>query len=590
MKKELLFLLIAIAGIFYISQQKLHAQNANRNLSNLLSPTAINVDLLPDLRLTTPIRNLGSGTKAWNNLYMAGELWFDNTPFVRNKGSQNTFVGSYSGQATTGGAYNAALGQYALYKNTSGFSNLAAGAYALYNNTTGRYNTAVGTYALMGNTSAEHNLAIGYSALFANTTGSYNTAVGNYALRFNQTGKYNTAEGYASVASNTTGERNTAYGYYSLYRNTTGVQNTAQGFQALYNNNSGKNNTGIGYQSLYSNTSNSNNTAVGHSAGFNNTSASTFLGYYASSIANLSNCTAIGYTAFATASNQIRIGNTLITSIGGQVGWTTFSDGRYKKNLKEDVPGLEFINQLRPVTYFLDVETLEKKIQAYRSQKKNIGNSSLPQLSGDENPDPVKADPNDDHVPGQPVPEPSAEELASKDAKGKILYTGFVAQEVEQAARKINYEFSGVDVPKNENDFYGLRYADFVVPLVKAVQELSKENEELNQNNQAIEERIKRLEFLLIDKKSNYSSAHLEQNTPNPFSTTTIIRYYIPQASTAKVVITNTKGQTIKSYDLKNRGSGEVLISKGILAAGSYNYSLWIDGKQAETKQMVLTR
>ena len=30
-----------------------------------------------------------------------------------------------------------------------------------------------------------------------------------------------------------------------------------------------------------------------------------------------------------------------------------------------------------------------------------------------------------------------------------------------------------MDAPKNENDFYGLRYAEFVVPLVKAVQELN---------------------------------------------------------------------------------------------------------------------
>jgi uncharacterized coiled-coil protein SlyX len=28
-----------------------------------------------------------------------------------------------------------------------------------------------------------------------------------------------------------------------------------------------------------------------------------------------------------------------------------------------------------------------------------------------------------------------------------------------------------VDAPKNPDDFYGLRYAEFVVPLVKAVQE-----------------------------------------------------------------------------------------------------------------------
>ena len=42
---------------------------------------------------------------------------------------------------------------------------------------------------------------------------------------------------------------------------------------------------------------------------------------------------------------------------------------------------------------------------------------------------------------------------------------------MEQAAQEIGYNFSGVDVPKNEQDRYGLRYAEFTVPLVKAVQE-----------------------------------------------------------------------------------------------------------------------
>jgi hypothetical protein len=52
-----------------------------------------------------------------------------------------------------------------------------------------------------------------------------------------------------------------------------------------------------------------------------------------------------------------------------------------------------------------------------------------------------------------------------------MVRTGFIAQDVEAAARALGYDFSGVDAPKNESDLYGLRYAEFVVPLVKAVQE-----------------------------------------------------------------------------------------------------------------------
>ena len=40
--------------------------------------------------------------------------------------------------------------------------------------------------------------------------------------------------------------------------------------------------------------------------------------------------------------------------------------------------------------------------------------------------------------------------------------------------KELNYGFSGVDAAKGDKDLYALRYSDFVMPLVKAVQDLSK--------------------------------------------------------------------------------------------------------------------
>ena len=58
-------------------------------------------------------------------------------------------------------------------------------------------------------------------------------------------------------------------------------------------------------------------------------------------------------------------------------------------------------------------------------------------------------------------------------AKQRLRYSGFIAQEVDEAARSLGYAFSGVDAPEDAAaDVYGLRYAEFVVPLVKATQEL----------------------------------------------------------------------------------------------------------------------
>ena len=48
---------------------------------------------------------------------------------------------------------------------------------------------------------------------------------------------------------------------------------------------------------------------------------------------------------------------------------------------------------------------------------------------------------------------------------------------MEKVARELGFSFSGVDAPLNAKDIYGIRYAEFVVPLVKAVQELNQKSE-----------------------------------------------------------------------------------------------------------------
>jgi predicted RNase H-like nuclease (RuvC/YqgF family) len=83
------------------------------------------------------------------------------------------------------------------------------------------------------------------------------------------------------------------------------------------------------------------------------------------------------------------------------------------------------------------------------------------------------------------------------NASSTSTYTGFIAQEVEAAANKISYNFSGVDKPKNDGDTYSLRYAEFTVPLVKAVQELSTENTQLKSDLAELKKQIEELKALV---------------------------------------------------------------------------------------------
>ncbi len=135
----------------------------------------------------------------------------------------------------------------------------------------------------------------------------------------------------------------------TLMHNITGSGNTADGLQALLYNAVGNYNTANGFYALLSNTTGSNNTALGFATDLNN--------------GDYSNTTLLGSSSVGTASNQVRIGNQSVQSIGGYTDWTNISDGRVKKNIKQNVPGLAFINKLNPITYNLDLIAADKIIQ-----------------------------------------------------------------------------------------------------------------------------------------------------------------------------------------------------------------------------------
>ena len=88
----------------------------------------------------------------------------------------------------------------------------------------------------------------------------------------------------------------------------------------------------------------------------------------------------------------------------------------------------------------------------------------------------------------------------SKRSPENIRHSGFIAQEVETAAKEIKYNFDGIYVPQNEKDRYGLNYSSFVVPLVKAIQEqqaiLAEQQIALSQQKNKLKEQNARLEIL----------------------------------------------------------------------------------------------
>ncbi|MEP7170630.1 MAG: tail fiber domain-containing protein, partial [Bacteroidota bacterium] len=332
-------------------------------------------------------------------------------------------------------------------------SNTAVGASTLANNTTGYENTVIGNGALLSNTTGVNNSAIGFQSLNANTSGSYNTANGYQALFLNTMGNSNDANGHQSLYYNTTGYENTATGNGALFSNTLGFNNTATGFQALYSNVgaytvefgwSGVRNTAYGYQALFNGTNGSDNVAIGFKANYTGNGAqNTNVGAYSEPINAfpIFNATSIGYNAKVNNNNKIRLGDANVTVIEGQVAFSFPSDARFKYNVKSDIPGLDFITQLKPVSYNFDTKKFEEHLM------QNM-------------PDSIK----EERMKGRDFTESS-----------KIVHSGFLAQDIEKICKQLGYDFDGLHIPdaSNKTDNYSVAYSQFIMPLVKSVQELS---------------------------------------------------------------------------------------------------------------------
>ena len=118
--------------------------------------------------------------------------------------------------------------------------------------------------------------------------------------------------------------------------------------------------------------------------------------------------------------------------------------------LFRSVKGLDFIMKLRPVVYNFQTKKYDDFIRG--EENKNVKFASFIDYTESE----------------------------------KIRHNGFIAQDVEKAAKETGYEFDGVVTPKNDKEVYGLSYSQFVVPLVKAVQELNIKVEKLEKENELL--------------------------------------------------------------------------------------------------------
>jgi hypothetical protein len=365
---------------------------------------------------------------------------------------KNVFIGSLAGNNQNGVDGNVGVGRKALLYARGNYS--VAVGYEAGDHATGSYNTFVGGYAGQGGTtsapfsSGENNVAVGYQALDGFTTGGTNVAIGSSALGALTTAVENVAIGHEALDSATTNGYNTVIGFNAGK----GASNVNYTYNVLIGRNAGKKSSGDGGDSIYNVgvgndvltglNGGDKNVAIGRSAGSSITTGTNnvLLGYDTepSAVGGVDQIV-IGPSLVGTANQRVHIGDDtshIYNDFNSNATWTHSSDKRQKKDIEKDTLGLDFINDIEPVTY------KHKSPSEFPKEWTSYDVDNTEPMGGD-----------------------------------KTIH-GLIAQNVKEALDKQGVDtFGGWD--KGPDGRQNVSFEAFVLPLINSVKELSSENKEL---------------------------------------------------------------------------------------------------------------
>lgn len=154
-------------------------------------------------------------------------------------------------------------------------------------------------------------------------------------------------------------------------------------------------------------------------------------------------------------------------------------------------------------------------------------------------------------------------------------------------------------------DYQGVNYTGLIPVLTRATQEQQQKILDLesqvatrDRHIASLEDRLAKLEAVVNklaegdqdDPVIPLGNASLLQNQPNPFTETTSIVYTVPTSvRKAELRITDAGGRLLKTLVIDERGEGRTRLQAQSLSAGTYFYSLVLDGAVQATRKMVLT-
>lgn len=247
------------------------------------------------------------------------------------------------------------------------------------------------------------------------------TVIGTNALKDAVSGAYSTVIGADAMLTSSNPQKVVAVGA-SSFRNGTHYSSVAVGYWCAP--------TISSEQCVF----------IGDSAGYRNVQGSVLSG-------KITNSIAIGYNARINGDNEIQIGSPGQTLYAPTIV-NIRSDGRDKTDIKPMENGLEFVMKLKPVTGYYDrrdsyVDELFKDLPAEEREAK--------------------------------ISEWWANPIKDGSHKENRLKHWFIAQDVAA----LESEYGQLPMVNLKNDTYTLEYATFIPVMVKAIQELSAQVEDL---------------------------------------------------------------------------------------------------------------
>lgn len=167
-----------------------------------------------------------------------------------------------------------------------------------------------------------------------------------------------------------------------------------------------------------------------------------------------------------------------------------------------------------------------------------------------------------------------------QEGNGRKVY-GLIAQELQEVYPDI--------VLSIDEDSIGTRlavsYTELIPILIKGIQEQQGQIEILKQE-------LKNLRTQLQEEHTDiqgFNPIQLDQNAPNPANGQTSIKYQINRTfKTAELRITNATGQLLKTLELGTKSFGSIAIQTDNLPAGTYQYTILVDGQIMQTKSMIV--